>query len=158
MTTSHKNSKIGYFKLTFKGELRLKKHEHSGHDTLTILYCRAATAPDEPTTACVHSSSKYVTFIRDLFENSKTIRIRPMSRKNLEFETKNLTPYGETSQSDQSKPQESNALPIHIPPYLETIFDRHQDAILEYANRNPRIRASLLTRPLKRQRFAIKTV
>ena len=148
--------KMGYFKLTFQGELEFKKSKHSaGHDTLTILFYRTAPSPYESSTAYVYSSSKYVTFIRDLFENDNKIRIRSISRKNLESETKDLTPYGVTHPNPTWE-----TLPTHIPSYLEEIFDRHQDAVLEYFTRRNSNRNQLKTNsnPEKRRRLTVKTV
>ena len=59
---------MGYFKLTFQGELELKDHDTVN---LKILFYRATPSLyGEPTTeAYVHSNTKYVSFVRDLFEN-----------------------------------------------------------------------------------------
>ena len=122
---------MGYFKLTHESDLELDKASNSDHDVITILFQRPPDS-DNIIFTYIHSTNKYATFIRDSLRCKKRIRIRQISRKNLESETKDLKPYQPTYSLPTHIP-----IPNYIPSYLETLFDRHQDAIDKYINKKP---------------------
>ena len=88
-----------HFKLTYKGELQPSKRSlewHRRHNLLTILYRRPTSHEDDTTTMYVHTTTKYISFIKDLFENTDNIELHPISLKQLKIETRGLSHTHET--------------------------------------------------------------